>query len=338
MRALTCYREAPKVHNVRQPYENRQARHGEGGKEHHVAIRPRFQLRLVGLHPLERARAAAEHAAPPAHLAIALLRTHRLQRGGLGLVVLEGLKGGQGELGLVVVGARNVLHDANGLFVLALVDEELGALAKVEEEEAQAKHGERDGPQREEQVAPALVVVAPAAGLPRGESGRIARGERVGLGEVGAARHGGDEAEGDGGAEDHADGLEDGQGREQEALVLGQELEGDGRVDGDVAAHAEADKGREDQEGGVVVGGAQTEAENGGKETCQVECPFTTWVPRQELCSLLRYHVHSETSSKWTRGGQDNSIDNVPTMSLRTPHTKAPAVKPALKQVDMLPL
>lgn len=134
--ALTCNSESPKVHNVRQPHKNGQSRHGEGRKQHLVTIRPRLQLLLVRLHPLECARAAAEHAATTttAHLVITLLRTHEL-----GLVVLQGLKGRQGELGLVLVRASNVLHDANGFFVLALVHQELGALTELEHEEPEAK-------------------------------------------------------------------------------------------------------------------------------------------------------------------------------------------------------
>lgn len=44
------------------------------------------------------------------------------------------------------------------------------------------------------------------------------------------------------------------------------EFEGDGSVDGDVAAYAKAYKGCEDEEGVVVVGSAQAEAKDGGEE------------------------------------------------------------------------
>lgn len=185
---------------------------------------------------------------------------------GFGLVAgtpLEGLKGSQGEPCLVLVRPGNVLHHADSLLVLALVHEELGAFTEVEQEEPQAEHGEGDASQREEEVAPAHVVVAPAArhlatiaATCGGGGVVVTRRERVGFREVGAAGHGRDEGEGDGGTEDHADGLEDGQGGEEKAFVLGEELERDGRVDGDVAAHAETDEGCEDEEGGVVVRGA----------------------------------------------------------------------------------
>lgn len=146
-----------------------------------------------------------------------------------------------------------MLHDANSFLILALVHEELWALAEIEQEKPQAKHKEGDAAQRKKEIAPAHIVVAPAALLAWCEPGGVARRESTCLGKVGAAGHGRDEAKGDGGAEDHADGLEDGQSREEEALILREELERDGCVDGNVAAYTEADKGCEDEEGGVIV-------------------------------------------------------------------------------------
>lgn len=195
---------------------------------------------------------------------------------GVAALAAQRLEEFQGQVADSAVRVGDVVHDLDGLLVLALVHEELGALAEAEDEAAQDEHGQRDAAEGEQEVSPAHVVVPPAArraGLP---ARRVAAWQRVGLGEVGGTRHGGDETEGDGAAEDHAYRLEDGEGGQEKALVLWDEFESDGRIDGNVTAHAESDEGCEDQEGRKAVGRAKAQAKDGREEACQVEGPLAT--------------------------------------------------------------
>lgn len=256
---LTGHSETPEIKDISQPDQDRQPRHGEAREQHHVPILLVRHLLPAGLHPLDgrdrpadrppkRAAHPRPEARPATAPAVGVLRPPGVRR-----VAAQGLEVLQAQAADGAVGGGDVVHDLDGLLVLALVHEELGALAEAENKTAQEEDGQGDAPQREEEVPPAHVVVPAAArraGLPRRV---VAARQGVGLGEVGRARHGGDEAEGDGAAEDHADGLEDGEGGQEEPLVLRDELERDGRVDGDVAAYAEADEGREDQERRVVA-------------------------------------------------------------------------------------
>lgn len=255
---LTGHSETPEVKDISQPDQYRQPRHREAREQHHVPVLLVRHLLAARLHaldgrdrPADRPAERAAHPSPEPRAAAAaagILRPPGIRR-----VAAQGLEVLQAQAADDAVGVGDVVHDLDGLLVLALVHEELGALAEAEDEAAQEEDGQRDAPQREEEVPPAHVVV-PAAARRAGLAARVvAARQRVGLGEVGRARHGGDEAEGDGAAEDHADRLEDGEGGQEEALVLRDELERDGRVDRDVAAHAEADEGREDQERCVVA-------------------------------------------------------------------------------------
>lgn len=183
----------------------------------------------------------------------------------------QGLKHLQGQVARSLVDSGHVLQRLDGLRVLAAIEEKLGRLPEVEDDEAQDEDAQRDGPEGEEEMSPARVGGAGAAVGARGDV--ATRGQRVGLGEVGRAGLVRNKGKGDDAADDDADGLEDGQAGEEEALVLRDELEGNGGVDGDVSAHAKANKGREDQEGGVTVGSTQAEPKDGGDEARQVEGP-----------------------------------------------------------------
>jgi hypothetical protein len=58
---------------------------------------------------------------------------------------------------------------------------------------------------------------------------------------------------------------------------VGDELESDGGVDGDIAANADADKGSEDEESVVIVGCAEAETEDGRDEARHVEGPASSY-------------------------------------------------------------
>lgn len=68
----------------------------------------------------------------------------------------------------------NVLDHRDGLLVLTFVDEELGRLAELEDEEAHTKHGQGDAAQREQQVPPPHIVAPPATLGPWRQSGFVA--------------------------------------------------------------------------------------------------------------------------------------------------------------------
>ena len=190
-------------------------------------------------------------------------------------VALERLEVVEGEAALRLVDVSHVLEDSDGLGVASAVEEKLRGFAKAEDEEAEDEDEEGDGADGEEEVAPAHVGRARAA---LGAIGDVGTGRRGSASvEVGRARVDGNEAEGDGAADYDANGLKYRQAGEKEALVLGDELEGDGGVDRNVTPDADTNEcSTEDEEGVVVVGGTETEAEDRGNETGQVERPSAT--------------------------------------------------------------
>ena len=196
-------------------------------------------------------------------------------------VALNRLKHLGREATVAALAARNVSHRLNRLAVAARVDQKLGRLFKRKDQEAEHKHGQREGACGEEHVAPALVAAARAAHNTVRDV--VARRQLVRLGKVGRARVARDEAKGDGARDDDAQRLEERQARQQEASVARHELEEDGRVDGDVAANAEADKGREDEKGRVALRGAEAEAEHRRDQARQVECPSTAYTSSPSL-------------------------------------------------------
>jgi hypothetical protein len=121
---------------------------------------------------------------------------------------------------LRLVEARNVLQHLHRLVVLASVEQELWAFLESKEEHSCEEDGECDGSQREEQVAPPRIRIACAACVAC--SNVIARWQRVALREVGRATVEGNKAVGNRAANHNADGLKNGQHREEEAAVLNQ--------------------------------------------------------------------------------------------------------------------
>lgn len=171
----------------------------------------------------------------------------------LGLAGAE-VMDGQVRGGAVTAG--NLVHDPNGVLVAALAHEILGTLVYGEEEEAREEHEHGDAAHGEDKVAPAHVV------------GLGARLLALGTGEA-AEQRPGDEA-----GNDLGDGPVDGENGEEELVRLREELEEDGRVDGEVAAHAEGPHGGKDTGGGEGRGASGDQAPDGGEAKGKVEGPF----------------------------------------------------------------
>lgn len=277
---LTGHSESPEIKNVRQPDENRQPRHREAREQHHVPVLLLRHLLPARLHPLDRRDRPADgpperaaHPRPEARAPSAAPGGLRPPGAALATQRLEMLQGQPAD-GPIRVG--DVVHHLDGFLVLTLVHEELGALTKPEDEAAQDEDGQRDTAQGEEKVPPAHVIVSPAARCAGLQARIVAAFQGIGLGEVGRTRHSRDEAEGDGAAEHDANRLEDREGGQEEALVLRNKLKRDRRIDGNITAYAEADKGRQDQECRITVGCAEAQAKDGREEACQVEGPLAT--------------------------------------------------------------
>lgn len=199
-------------------------------------------------------------------------------------------KGLRVEHAVLFVDLCHVSYNLDRLVVMTFVYQEFRRFSKVKDEEPQDKDQNGDSPRSEEQISPSHVRRSRATLLPIGDS--IAGWQRPVLGKVGRTRVDGYEAISDGTADHHANWLEDGEASKQEAFVLGEELERDGRVDGDVASYAEADKGCEDEEGVVIVRGAETDAEDGSDGTRQVESPSTACI----VVSLDLFSHHDQYS------------------------------------------
>lgn len=147
-----------------------------------------------------------------------------------------------GEPRLGAVAVRQPVHDGDGLGLAAAREEELGALKEVKHEEADAEHDERDDADRQDKVPPPNVGRPP----PDEEPGQQRRGEL-------------------------ADGPPDGQERQQRGRGVGEELEEQGAVDGQVAADAEAEQREEEADGGPGRAEGGEDAEEGGDEQGDVE-------------------------------------------------------------------
>lgn len=233
---------------------NSQPGHNRTAKEHLESRHFKLELLKQGQILLPLARAQHDATLPP-------LDTSRSRA----LILTEVLKAldrdGAGDL----VEVCNVLQHLDGVGVPAAKQQKLGRLLELEEEEARDPRRDGDGPNRKHGVAPAPIVALAAAGLPGGDvAARL---------EVGGARVVWDEAVGDGGADDDAEGLKDGQRGEEPTLAARQQLEADGGVDGDVAADADADKGRQHQHAVVRVRRPQADAKDAGDQHREVEGP-----------------------------------------------------------------
>lgn len=87
----------------------------------------------------------------------------------------------------------------------------------------------------------------------------------------------GDEAECDRAANDNTNRLEDGEACEEESSILREKLERNRRIDRDITANSKANKRGKDEESVVVIGSAETQAEDRSNEACQIKCPATAW-------------------------------------------------------------
>jgi hypothetical protein len=189
----------------------------------------------------------------------------------------EGLEIRERDTAIALVDLCHVLKNLNGLRILTAVNKEFRRLLEVENDESQEEDEQRDATKREHQVSPAHVVLFAAAWLTGIDD--VARLQYKAIlirnGEVGLARVFRDEAVRDSAGDCDTDGLEDREEREHETLVLRDELEADGRVNGDIAPNAESIEGSNNKEGTIRAAASKTEAERSADETGEVECPST---------------------------------------------------------------
>lgn len=71
--------------------------------------------------------------------------------------------------------------------------------------------------------------------------------------------------------------MEDREEREHETLVLRDELEADGRVNGNVTSNAESIEGSNNKEGAIRVAASKAKTERSADQTGEVECPLTSY-------------------------------------------------------------
>lgn len=104
----------------------------------------------------------------------------------------------------------------------------------------------------------------------------------------------------------------------------------DGAVDGDISPNAEPDEGGDDEQRRVIVRKPKTEAKRAGEEAGQVERPTTTC--QDTHGSLVNSHF-----GRVSEGIIRDGLGDQPTMSDISPQNMAPAVRPALKLVEIFP-
>lgn len=160
----------------------------------------------------------------------------------MALLCDDGLEDGHCQPRLGPVAEGDVLDDGDGLGRAVLAEEELGRLVHGVDDAAEDEHGERDGADGEDEVAP------PFVGGPVG-----------------------DEVPGDEGREELADGPPHGEKGEQRRRALGEQLEEEGAVDGQVAADAEAQGGEEEADPAPGGGVGREDAEDAGDDERGVE-------------------------------------------------------------------
>jgi hypothetical protein len=198
----------------------------------------------------------------------------------LGRVMLgcKGLEICERDTALALVDLCHVLKNLNGLRILAAVDKEFRRLLEVEHDESQEEDEQRDATKREHQVSPSHVVLLAAAWLTGFDdvAGLQYKAVRIRDGEIRVARVLRDEAVCNGAADRDTDGLEDREEREHETLVLRDELEADGRINGDIAPNAESIEGSNNKEGTICAAASKTEAECSADKTGEVESPLTS--------------------------------------------------------------
>lgn len=173
----------------------------------------------------------------------------------LGLTCLE-IVNGQGRR--LAIAAGNFVNDPDSFLVAALAHQVLGRLKNGEANESHHKHEEGKTAHRNDEIAPAHVLTARTVPI------------------VLAARQAAQQGPSDQRSHDLSDGPIDGQDRQQVLVGAWQELEEDGRVDGEVAADAKGPEGGKDADGSKVGGAGSNHAPDGGKAQGQVKTPFAT--------------------------------------------------------------
>ena len=160
------------------------------------------------------------------------------------------------EFGGFAIPLGHLVDNAHSLLVASLAHEILGRLEDSEGDKTDQEHEQRQPTQRDEKIPPPHVL-------------RLGARLLLLLAGVVAQQRPRDEV-----GDDLGDGPVHGQHRQQ-VLVRGrEELEEDGRVDGEVPAHAKGPQRGEGGDGGEVGASRRDETPDGGEAEGQVEAPF----------------------------------------------------------------
>lgn len=134
------------------------------------------------------------------------------------------------------------MDNGDGFILSALVEEELGRLEEVEDEEANHKHGERDDAYCQDEIPPSLLRRPLPNEEPRNERRRKL-----------------------------SDRPPDRQQGEQSARRIRQKLEKQGTVNGQVSTDAETERAEEEADAAPALGVRGHDAEDAGDEERHVE-------------------------------------------------------------------
>ena len=166
--------------------------------------------------------------------------------GRIGVLLVDEGEHFEGQLrGRRAVELCNLVQDLYGFGFPASGKQELGRLVEGENEEAEEEDEQRDAAEDDDEVSPTHVARNGAAffastdGFARGELGTAA----VLCGSAVGDTRGGDDT----------DGLPKGEEGDQVALGLGEEFQGDGRIDRDVAAETETGEEVDSAYGFIIV-------------------------------------------------------------------------------------
>jgi hypothetical protein len=169
----------------------------------------------------------------------------------------------------LLVELGNRVQHINSLLIATSADEELRGFVEVEDEVSQEEDHESHATEHDDFITPSHVVLDAAAGAAGGVvvAGRKCRIRPVLRGcAVSYAGCGHD-----------TNGLPDGKQRDKVTAALGEELERDGGVDGNVTTETEGGEEVDSADGAIVVHGSREEkTEDGGDQASEVECPATT--------------------------------------------------------------
>jgi hypothetical protein len=124
---LTCHSEAPKVHDIRQPNEDGQARHLPAAEKHHVTVFLQGELL--------------------SEIRLCLLDTaskHRLSALNGIVFALDSFEGFHGQPAGLLVDLGNVANSGQSLVISTFVDEELGGFPESEDKESHDENEQCD--------------------------------------------------------------------------------------------------------------------------------------------------------------------------------------------------